>query len=566
MPLAAAQSPSPLSAVRRFVGMWLRCPLPFVLAFALTLLATFGLWQFNRVEDHRATVAARLEIGRVLDDLRSRIEKSLAAPVLSTRGIVAEVAAHGDITADAFERAVRVMTSGYPSVRNLTLSRGTVIAMVAPPGPDQRIIGTDYRTQPHQWAQIKRSIDSRQTLLQGPVELIQGGVAMVVRTPIYLPDVAAADARFFGMVSAVINIPVVFAEAGVDDPDLPIEVAIRGRDGMGEPGEVFHGDAALFDQRPVVTDVALPYGSWRMAAIPKGGWRSASRVDRQITRMLSGLLLLLLAIAAFGTAHHVASGSEANRRLRDSEKALRRKSAELQRSNTDLQQFAYVVSHDLREPLRMVGSYVTLLERRLEGQLDAEAREFIGFAREGAQRMDHMVADLLELSRVGRGEEPPRPVALGEILAMVKGSLAFAIADAGAHVVGGDQLPLVLGWPNELERLLQNLIGNALKYHAADQAPLITVTAEPATGEDGKGMWTIVVADNGIGIDSAHFERIFAVFQRLHTREKYEGTGIGLSICRKIVERHGGRIWVESTPGKGAVFKFTLPAAAPVAA
>ena len=228
--------------------------------------------------------------------------------------------------------------------------------------------------------------------------------------------------------------------------------------------------------------------------------------------------------------------------------------AELARSNAELEQFAYVASHDLQEPLRMVASYVGLLERRYRGKLDSDADDFIEFAVDGARRMQALLSGLLDLSRVGtRGRElepTESDVALRDALI----NLEQAIGDAGAEI-SHEPLPPVLGDRIQLTQLFQNLVSNAVKFNASGK-PRVAVTANRAGA-----LWEFAVADNGIGIDPAHFDRIFQVFQRLHTRDTYEGTGIGLSVCRKIVERHGGAIWPESAKGQGTTFRFTLKAA-----
>jgi light-regulated signal transduction histidine kinase (bacteriophytochrome) len=226
----------------------------------------------------------------------------------------------------------------------------------------------------------------------------------------------------------------------------------------------------------------------------------------------------------------------------------------LERSNADLQQFAYIASHDLSEPLRMVSSYLQLLRRRYHGRLDADADEFIGYAVEGATRMRALIEGLLTYSRAGRGEERTA-VDLNAVAGDVLRSLAAALVESSADVEVGD-LPWVLGNRLQLEQLLQNLLANALKFRG-DAPAWIRVSVEPSAA----GMVQLAVADAGIGIEAQHRDRVFKMFQRLHDRETYEGTGIGLAICRKIVERHGGRIWVEERPGGGTVFRFTLPVA-----
>jgi PAS domain S-box-containing protein len=238
------------------------------------------------------------------------------------------------------------------------------------------------------------------------------------------------------------------------------------------------------------------------------------------------------------------------------EKLAEERIIELARSNADLAQFGYVASHDLQEPLRAVASCVQLLQKRYQGQLDARADEFIAHSVAGIKRMETLIDDLLAYSRVSTQARPPAQTDSGAVLENVLANLALAISESGA-VVTHDPLPLVEADSTQLAQVLQNLIANAIKFHArANPAIHIGVESTP-------GMWTFSVADNGIGIEPQYFDRIFQVFQRLHTRNEYQGTGIGLAICKKIVERHGGRIWIESRPGHGSTFRFTLPIRSP---
>jgi PAS domain S-box-containing protein len=240
---------------------------------------------------------------------------------------------------------------------------------------------------------------------------------------------------------------------------------------------------------------------------------------------------------------------------KQAEHTLQKQSDALTRSNADLEQFAYAVSHDLRQPLRMVNSYVQMLERCLADTLDDDTRGMMHFAVDGAKRMDQMLVSLLEYSRVGRKGEPLAPMASWAGVDEALRFLAPVIHEAHATVRVSGDWPEVLASRDEFTRLWQNLIGNAVKYRAPDRAPEIDLTVTP----DADG-WCFCVADNGIGIAPAQFDRLFKVFQRLVTREQYEGTGIGLAVARKIVERHGGRIWVESAgAGQGCRFCFSLP-------
>jgi signal transduction histidine kinase len=226
---------------------------------------------------------------------------------------------------------------------------------------------------------------------------------------------------------------------------------------------------------------------------------------------------------------------------------------DLQRSNEELERFAYVASHDLQEPLRMVTSYLLLLNKRYADKLDGDALEFINFAVDGATRMKRLINDLLAYSRVGTHGQAFGEVDLNKVLERAKVSLGIMIAESEAKVTSGI-LPIVMADEGQIEQVMQNLIGNAIKF-SNDQVPAVRVEAKRYNQQ----WWQISVSDNGIGIDPVFFERIFVIFQRLHTREEYGGTGIGLAISKRIIERHGGRIWVDSTPGNGSTFHFLIP-------
>lgn len=233
----------------------------------------------------------------------------------------------------------------------------------------------------------------------------------------------------------------------------------------------------------------------------------------------------------------------------------KRQENELRRSNADLEQFAYVASHDLQEPLRMVASFTELLRQRYEGRLDEKADKYIHYAVDGAKRMQRLVADLLAYSRVGSQGKPLVPVAVRPVLERVLRSLQHSIDEAGAAVETPPELPTVLADEGQLHQLLQNLIANAIKFRS-ERALHVLVDARPANGR-----WRFEVRDNGIGIEPRYAERVFGMFQRLHERDRYDGSGIGLALVKRIVERHGGTVWLESEPDRGTSFFFTLQGA-----
>ena len=253
-----------------------------------------------------------------------------------------------------------------------------------------------------------------------------------------------------------------------------------------------------------------------------------------------------------GTIQDVSALKRSEDMLQQLNANLEKRAQELRASNAELERFAFVASHDLQEPLRMVSSFLSLLEEETGRQLNEAAREYIRFAVDGAERMKKLVAALLEYSRLGTASESWEPINCNEVLAEARDLLDLSIKETGAVLVV-HPLPTVKGIAAQLQQLFQNLISNALKYRSAAQ-PQIEIGCR-----DGQGQWIFYVKDNGIGIDPRYFEKIFIIFQRLHEKSRYSGTGIGLAICKKIVEKHGGTIWVESVPGQGCHFYFTIP-------
>jgi len=294
-------------------------------------------------------------------------------------------------------------------------------------------------------------------------------------------------------------------------------------------------------------------GCWvgEVASSTKDGTRvdgllqSVARFDEQDE--ITSLLVIITDIGSLKAAH---------RELEQRAHELERVNRELQRSNDDLLQFAYAASHDLAEPLRAISGPVSLLGRRYRDELGPEADELIDFAVDGCARMQTLIDDLLAFSRVGRLNSGRAPVDLAELMRVVRLDLGPVIAERGAKIIEATELPVVWGTASELRQLLQNLVANALKFAGPDRPPVVTIAAEAAGSS-----WRFSVTDNGIGIPARHRERVFGMFKRLHARDEYPGTGIGLALVKKIVERHGGEVGVEDAPdGPGCRFWFVLPA------
>jgi signal transduction histidine kinase len=327
-------------------------------------------------------------------------------------------------------------------------------------------------------------------------------------------------------------------------PDLILlDVLMPGIDGF-ETCRQLKADAATRDI-PVIFMTALSDTPQKVAGFQAGA------VD-YVTKPLDGAEVLARVRTQITLSAMRQQLAERNEQLAQEVAVREQAQAALQRSNAELEQLAYVASHDMQEPLRMIASYLQLVEQRYQAQLDADGREFIGYAVDGAKRMQVLINDLLTYSRVGTKAKPFEPVAMASVLDTALSNLRLAIEESGAHIQIG-MLPQVQGDAMQLVQLVQNLVANAIKFRGKEP-PRVEIGA---TREGDH--WHLMVRDNGIGIAPAYFERIFVLFQRLHGRATYPGTGIGLALCKRIVERHGGRIWVESEPDRGAAFHFTLP-------
>jgi PAS domain S-box-containing protein len=331
-----------------------------------------------------------------------------------------------------------------------------------------------------------------------------------------------------------------------------------GRAMLGIPADEDPTGTPIVEYHPpwaadLVTRTGIP------AARRTGSWTGETAVRRRGGQEICVSQVILAHPAADGGTEwfstiirDITAQKQVETQLRETAAALERRTVELTRSNADLEQFAYVASHDLQEPLRMVASYTQLLARRYRGKLDTEADEFIAFAVNGAIRMQNLINDLLSYSRAGTRGKPTEPTDANWVFDSVVADLSATIAEENA-VVTRDELPTVMADASQLGELLLNLVSNAIKFHGQPQ-PRVHVSVESTKQE-----WVFTVRDNGIGIEPQYLNRIFIIFQRLHTQAEYPGTGIGLAICKKIIERHGGRIWLESFPGTGSAFHFTLP-------
>ena len=443
------------------------------------------------------------------------------------------------------------------------------ITYLEPQAGNEPAFGLDFLSEANRRAAVRRTLASGLPEATAPVRLIQepehqlGFLVMLAVPDPGRPEkragVAFAAFRMGDLIDRIV--PREDRSADVELYDLGPSAA-RGatlRDGVqsydsdGTPdGEALGGGGAPHGSRTIALDVMGR--QWALYYAPA---RSLQASDQWLLNWLPLIVgAALAALAAWLLGASLRTERRAVALAERMTQSLRESQTELARSNAELERFAYVASHDLREPLRTITGFLGLLSRRHGWRLDDEGCEFLDHAVAGAKRMDVLIAELLEYSRTGRDDMTAEPTDLEAAWNVAVRNLSAAIADAGAVVTAGP-LPVVLADRGEMVQVLQNLLGNAIKYHGGD-APRIHADAVRRGDE-----WEVSVVDDGQGIDPRHHDRVFVLLQRLHRQDEIEGTGMGLAICKKIVERHGGRIWVESEPGDGARFTFALPAATP---
>jgi signal transduction histidine kinase/HAMP domain-containing protein len=349
--------------------------------------------------------------------------------------------------------------------------------------------------------------------------------------------------------------------SAADQESFPLFASERGPGGRGDQGDggvadicAQHGSGWAAEVSPGPSGEVSPITATLQSGVTDTGSGNIARLDGSDPLPVE---YACAPLREFGEVRGVVLTFRDVTERRAAQRTLEDRNRELGRSNADLEQFAYVASHDLQEPLRAVVSYLQLLERRYGAQLDERATRYIGHAVEGGHRMQNLINDLLTYSRVGRRGDDMTPVAFHDILDRALTSLQIAIEESEAVVTYEEPLPTIVADATQMLQLTQNLIGNAIKFRG-EAAPRIHLSVERIDGA-----WRFSVRDNGIGIAPEYRDRVFVLFQRLHGRDEYAGTGIGLAVCKKIVERHGGELWVESTEGGGSTFKFTIPDPAP---
>jgi len=526
------------------------------LAVLAGAVVTLGLWNALADQEHRYI---RASVRQSTETMASEVATQVNARVLALVRLSGQWAVDGRPSRAAWEHQAEMNLAHFPGYRGILWADGAARARwLRPLRGNESAMGMNFRAEANRRAAFDAAMAAGVPRMTRVVPLVTGGTGFLVAVPARTP--AGSD----GWVVGAFNAPVLMDTVLASSPVAGYRVAVR------EGDRPLYGPEDAAPRSRWAHEVAVPlYGRvWQVRAWPEPATLRAMRSRSPLLAVvLGGIMTALLAwaLAQFHAARmreretaatSVRLSEEAEIRIR-AERELAAKAAELERSNLELEQFAYVASHDLQEPLRKIQAFGDLLVAEAGEALGGDARDYLARMRAAAVRMQSLIQDLLAYSRVSRGD-PPAVVDLARVAREVVSDLDGRVRGTGGTVEVG-VLPTVRADPTQMRQLLQNLIANALKFHRPGVPPRVAVEGGcDAPGREGAAC-RITVRDNGIGFDEKYLDRIFTPFQRLHGRGEFEGTGMGLAICRKIAERHGGTITARSTPGEGSTFLVTLP-------
>jgi two-component system sensor histidine kinase ChiS len=554
---------------------------PYLAASLAVAIALAVTWVIDRSEQQRFRQQHRADVLNRLSTVRASLEGKLNQRLFLERGLVAYISSiNPNLDQKQFESLASVIVAQQPGIRSVALYKNTIVSHMYPLAGNETAIGLSPMTLPGEGGAIKRAIRTRSTVVAGPLDLKPKGIALISRTPIFLtpPGKAPESGRYWGLVGIIIEQSTLFEEAGLLDPKVKLRYAIRGKDGLGAAGEVFFGDAKIFQQQPVKLEVTLPNGSWQLAAVPTQGWPKSAPISQWF--WLGGGLLALVAgglvfILVSAPAQLRKVVERATAALRESEEALLRANADLQRLDKLKDEFLANTSHELRTPLNGIIGIAESLMDGVTGPLPSETRFNLSMLVTSGRRLATLVNDILDFSKLKHEtiELQLKPVEMRSLAQVVLTLCQPLIGQKKLQLINSisPDLPAVNADENRVQQILHNLVGNAIKFTDSGtveiSASLVighgsTVTDKGQTTND-QGQIAITVSDTGIGILEDKRDRIFESFEQADgtTARQYGGTGLGLAITKTLVELHGGKIDVESTVGVGSRFIFTLPVA-----
>ncbi|KAA0597264.1 signal transduction histidine kinase [Azospirillum lipoferum] len=536
-PLTAPRRPVP-AVLRRLLSGGLRIWKPVAVQAAVTLVLALGyVWLGDvcvrvLVAEHRADAAL------TASSLASTLSSALNERFALVRGLTAfvEVASGSGNLADQFPRYAEGLRRSVVGVRNIAAAPDFVVRIVYPVEGNEKVLGNDLLrdSRPGFAETVRRAIISRDVTVHGPVNLLQGGQGLIAR------QIVNGPGKPWGAVGLVFDVGAILNEVRFDRVPAHLGFAV-----VTDTGQQVAGDALAWKSDPLVERINLPDGYWHLALAPRTSWEVLTHDDPayrgfQIAFLLLSLLIEAVTLMAIGRRHAL-------------ERQVDLRTAELGRAKNELEQFAYATAHDLQEPLRVIASYAQLLERQQKGKLDEESEGFIREIADGAGRLKMLLRDVQLFLAEDRVPLSCGVISASDALQAALAALKRRIADAGACVTVAE-LPSVQADERLLRKIFVVLIDNAVEYRHPYRAAEVEISHRRVEGHD-----MIDVRDNGIGIEPRYRNQIFEVFRRLHSRDEHPGTGMGLAIARKMVERLGGRITVVSSPGVGSTFSIHLP-------
>jgi sensor domain CHASE-containing protein/nitrogen-specific signal transduction histidine kinase/ActR/RegA family two-component response regulator len=542
-------------------------------AFLVAILLA-GAWFGESVNNARYRAEVRAAVQQELSLVRHRIEGSINGDIQLVKGLVSVITLEPAITQARFEIAAKPLMTGNTMLRNIAAAPDMVIQLMYPLAGNEKAIGLDYRRTPGQFASAQKARDTGQIVLAGPFELAQGGIALAARMPVQIPQ-ADGGLRFWGLVSAVINIEQLYAVAGLNNPDLPINVAIRGRDAAGPDGEVFFGPAALFDANPVLSDIRLPSGSWQLAGAPRSGWptQAANPWPFRLTFAL-GAFCILAAYLSIARAARKASAAQRVAEKANAEVEAQRNHLEVlvsertrelgiakeaaETANIAKSAFIANMSHEIRTPLNAIAGMAHLMKR---AGLSEDQADRIGKIETASDHLLEIINAVLDLSKIEAGKFTleQAPVDIQSLLNNVLSILLVRASEKGLAFTADNLItgPVqLLGDQTRLQQGLINFASNGIKFTERGH---VAIRARAIAEDNDSMLVRFEVEDTGIGIADTALRKLFAAFEQADstTTRKYGGTGLGLAITHKLAQLMGGDAGATSQPGVGSCFWFS---------